>query len=454
MMMQTRRRFELRQTFLALGIALSLTLPGGAIWAEDLPLPQAPDSSETPSESTSQLSGITVDSELVQSLRSNLLEAQKQAYERELELKKLKTQLETLKQSEAKNPWVNVNVTGNHTEDGVQPAVASDGPNALKTSIQYFKHQYLLKPGDRLTIDFIGEDPTQGTRGERPTPDINSDMLQRMTVLTDGTIVLPPFGVIHVAGKTLKQVNEEINQNISKYYKFALITVSLAEAAPDTILVLGKVSKQGYVKVPVGTTVSQLFKEVGGIDTKADLSHVFIRKKEDNNVYMADMNEFLAKGDINQDLVLQSGDVVVVPEGQDEIAYEQYMNSTFLPAEFEVTVLGAFGKPDAFKVKPGDKVASAIAKAGGPQAHLANGKILLVRQNPETKTFSTLSLRIKDFADPATSDKVNVSLRPNDVLILEDSRWKRAMFSFATGTSLNAIGFLGAQSLLNVLFDD
>lgn len=390
--------------------------------------------------------------DLIKELKTDLLKAQKQAYERELELNKLKNQLQqshpdTQEQNNVKSPWVDVNISGTPSDKNAdQPAVTR--PESFKTSIQYYRHQYQLKPGDKLAINFLGEDPIRNVNKESAYSDVESTFLQNISVLTDGTIVLPPFGVIHVAGKTLKEVNDELNSKIGDFYRFATVTVSLAEPAPDKILVLGKVKKQGVIQVPVGTTLSQIFKDVGGIDETADLQHIFIRKQEDGNVYMANMAALIHEGDIGQDVMLESGDVVVVPEGQSEIDYEEFKTTTFLPQEFEVNVLGAVHKPSTFKIKPGENVASALAKAGGPLEHALNNKITLLRPDKKNQTIKTMEFSFKDLRNPKRNAKINVALRPDDMIIVKDSKLKRAMHTFFTQSGVNALSFMLSQTML------
>jgi polysaccharide biosynthesis/export protein len=441
-MFLTGTRRHLGKSLLAFTLAVSTGFTPVFVLAEDAPAP-----AETAS-STAIVGSAPAPADEVTALRANLLEAQKQAYDRELELKKLKEQMKGQAAPEdqqvPKNPWVPVSVSGKQPDSSaLQPAVSK--PESFQTSIQFYKHHYLLKSGDKLSINFIGGESIRNVDKESAGQDVNATFLQQITILTDGTIVLPPFGVVEVSGKTLKELNDELNNNLANFYRFATITVSLAEPARDDITILGQVKRQGKIQVPVGTTLSQIFKEVGGVQDKADLNHIFIRKKENGNVYMANMAAFLEQGDIGQDIILESGDVIVVPEGQADISYEKYATSTFLPQEFQVKVMGAVSKPDFITMKPGDTLESALSKVGGPLPHALGSKITLVRTDSETNSLKTVELKYKDLQQ---STGVNVVLRPNDLIVVEDSKWKRAVYGFATTTGLNALGFVLGQSVI------
>lgn len=450
---------------LVAGLSLLATLMVANTQAEEGSLPAS--ATERPSESSEALaaeqpplpSDIATpsqepESQTIQELKASLLEAQKQAYERELKLNELRRRLAVQSETtgSSKTPWIQINASGQVGLNAEQPAISS--PKALQTSLQYYKHQYRIKPGDKLSIGFIGADPNLAIQRKQAGNDTLTDSFQQVTVLTDGTIALPLLGLIEVAGKSLKEVNDELNKEMKNYYLFANVTVGMAEAAPDTVLVLGQIKKQGYVKVSVGTTVSQIFKESGGVESRADLEHVLVRKKETGNVYMIDILSVLEKGDVGQDIMLQSGDLVVIPEGEAEISYENYAGSPFLPQEFEVKVLGAVKRPDVYLAKPGDNLATALAKAGGPAPHAKNNSILLVRQDGTMRTWKVISFKQADLVPTGNQTIASIALRPNDFIIVEDPLWRRTQYNLLSGGMFNTAALFAGQSLFHNLLAD
>lgn len=203
-------------TLLSVNLLVSMTMP--LAWAEEDTTSQGkPGQIELPSRLMPKQKKVSA-SDVIQQLQDNLQAAQKVLAEREEELKKLQSDAGEIKDT-ASNGIVPVSTSGVSNNDGLQSAVS--GPeDTLKTSVEFYQHHYLLKPGDKLAINFIGETPVKSSRQEIANNDVNDTFLEQVTVLTDGTIVLPPFGIVQVAGRTLKEINDDLNSEIGKYYRF------------------------------------------------------------------------------------------------------------------------------------------------------------------------------------------------------------------------------------------
>jgi len=73
--------------------------------------------------------------------------------------------------------------------------------------------QYKIGVGDRLTIEFYS----------------NDKLSRSVTVLPDGTISMPPQGMIHVAGKSPRELADELVQQFKEVVRDPLITVTVNE---------------------------------------------------------------------------------------------------------------------------------------------------------------------------------------------------------------------------------
>lgn len=411
-----------KANFRRFSVALMSVWLGASLVAhaeEAPPLPASAENIATSPQLSTAASILEEETVSLQEVLSDLMAAQKRAFLQELELARLKARLKAPSSESVPSPWVPVNVTEKmESSNADQPAVSR--PEPLKTAISaYYQYHYHVKPGDKLSLRLVGAEPDP-----HAPPDAFEAQFQSsadILVLPDGMIALPLLGLVPVAGQTLEQINKTLNTRLKSYYRFAVLSVGLAQAAPDSVLLLGRVQTQGYVHTAAGSTVARLLQTVGGIAPNADLSHVFVRKQSDGDIYLADLDALLATGDTRRDVVLENGDVVLVPEGSSNTAFEQYLNTTWLPDSFTVRVLGAANRVDAFHVKPGDTVSTLLAKAGGPKPYAQANNLLLIRHDKMSETLRTLRFQQTALFDPSLRLQTDIPLHPNDLLLIEDT---------------------------------
>jgi polysaccharide biosynthesis/export protein len=141
------------------------------------------------------------------------------------------------------------------------------------------------------------------------------DMTKQLVVRPDGKISYPLIGEIPAAGKTIKQVQEEISKRLEKFVTDAAVTVILVKAQYYKFFVTGKVNKPGEFLVGRRTTVLQAISMAGGLTPFASPSSIKIVRKEGglDQVYSFDYKDVSKGLLLSQDIYLQAGDVVVVP---------------------------------------------------------------------------------------------------------------------------------------------
>lgn len=107
---------------------------------------------------------------------------------------------------------------------------------------------YQVRPSDHLYIHVIGDDPTAvAFLNLMPTTSAGystSQSLELVTFIVDeeGNINYPQFGEIHVAGKTIDQIREELQKRVNSYMQNSSVFVKLINR---TITVLGEVRTPG-----------------------------------------------------------------------------------------------------------------------------------------------------------------------------------------------------------------
>lgn len=183
----------------------------------------------------------------------------------------------------------------------VSGAVAQDG--------------YRIQSGDVLRIEVL-EDPTLG-RAALVTP--------------DGRISLPLAGNVMARGRSVEQVQSDLADRLAS--NFAVrpnVFVSLqslgAQAAPGavaardliSVYVLGEAARPGRLDVEAGTTLLQLFAQMGGFSDFAARKRVQLRRTDPQSgketVYSFNY-KMIERGESNSgSTVMADGDVVVIPQ--------------------------------------------------------------------------------------------------------------------------------------------
>lgn len=138
---------------------------------------------------------------------------------------------------------------------------------------------------------------------------------KEVLVRPDGGISFPLAGDVQVAGKTIEQAQEEIAQRIRDYIPDAVVTVSVHTVSGYRVYVLGKVNKPGQYIVGRYLDVTQALTLAGGLTPFASEDDIKIIRRTDDGekVFPFDYADIQQGRRLEQNILLQSGDVVVVP---------------------------------------------------------------------------------------------------------------------------------------------
>jgi protein involved in polysaccharide export with SLBB domain len=172
-------------------------------------------------------------------------------------------------------------------------------------------------------------------------PDLQPGVAVRVTVLVDGKpeievdsryvsdtgdIDLPMIKKVHVAGLTLNQVAAYLSQEYRYYFLDPEVVVAFAHAGGEGavspwgyVTVMGRVNKPGSIAIPASRdlTVSKAILQAGGLAPSArDRAVRVTRRLPDGRqrILPVDLRAFVEGGKTSEDIVLQDGDVVFVPE--------------------------------------------------------------------------------------------------------------------------------------------
>src|SRR4030042_2476440 len=91
------------------------------------------------------------------------------------------------------------------------------------------------------------------------------ELTKQLVVRPDGKITYPLIGEVQAAGRTVKQLQEEILKRLEKYVTDAHVTVILLKAQNYKIYVTGKVNKPGDFVIGKPVNVLQAISMAGGL---------------------------------------------------------------------------------------------------------------------------------------------------------------------------------------------
>jgi polysaccharide biosynthesis/export protein len=159
---------------------------------------------------------------------------------------------------------------------------------------------YTVKPGDTLTISVWKEPDLQGPVLVRP----------------DGQFSFPLAGQLDARNKSVQELQQELTAKLKKFISDPVVTVSIQEIKGNKVYVIGQVQKPGDFVVNPRVDVMQALSMAGGTTPFAALGDIMILRRNDAGQQQAlpfKYTDVVRGRNLAQNIMLQAGDVVVVP---------------------------------------------------------------------------------------------------------------------------------------------
>ena len=114
---------------------------------------------------------------------------------------------------------------------------------------------------------------------------------------------------------SVEWLEKEIKKRIKEYVPDARVCVSVIQINSIKIYVTGKVARPGEYRIGKKLNVIQAISLAGGISTFADANSILILRTENSSQNKIPFNYDKVKkgGNLEQNIMLETGDVVVVP---------------------------------------------------------------------------------------------------------------------------------------------
>ena len=163
--------------------------------------------------------------------------------------------------------------------------------------------RYTLNSGDVLDIQY------------RYTPEFN----QTVTIQPDGYISLEIGGDLKVSGKNLSQVRALILSKARERLASPELNVILKEFQKPYVVVAGEVVQPGKIEVRERMTAIQAVLMSGGFKDSAKSSQIVVFRKlnaDTAEVKILNFKNLKKTSDLENDLTLQPGDMILVPRNR------------------------------------------------------------------------------------------------------------------------------------------
>lgn len=205
----------------------------------------------------------------------------------------------------------------------------------------YRPQQYHLNVGDQLDISVFRYDAAK-----------DDDMRRTVLIGPDGTISYFFVSGMQAAGLSVPELQNQLTERLSQYIRSPGVAVILAQPPQKRVYVVGQVVEQGVRQLDTnhGDTLEDAIFSSKGLTTQANVDQAYVIRKD--AIISVNLGHLLFSGDETQNVVLQTGDVVYVPEVvQQQVFVLGYVTKpTPIPVSRPITVTEAIASAQGFRV--------------------------------------------------------------------------------------------------------
>jgi polysaccharide biosynthesis/export protein len=294
--------------------------------------------------------------------------------------------------------------------------------------------QYILGPGDVLSVLILS----------------TTEVRHQIMVDPEGRLLIPNVGSLAVAGLTLSRARENMVEKIGAKYLSKEISVSLQQLRLFRVSVTGAVYKPGLVTVSALYRASDAIDLAGGLKKKlavvsqtqqtqvqspmrseynvqtmqvaeeallhqgeASQRNIVIRRANGLEL-KADLLRYQLTGKVDANPWLQDGDVIFVPNRQNNGSY--------------IIVNGAVKAPNVFEYAPGDRISDILELTHGYATDADSSFMEIVRFNDGGSQANTIRVNLTD------KSNMEFPIRPDDRLYV------RALVDYHEQSNVEVIG--------------
>ncbi len=223
-------------------------------------------------------------------------------------------------------------------------------------------NDYVLGVGDSLRVLLYGVEDSEFN----------------LVINRQGNINFPELGEISIAGMSFSEASEYLKTRVSRQMIGVEIGISVGRLRSINVFVSGEAQISGMYSVSGLSNVSQLLYVAGGITDIGSLRNIQIRRANEI-IATFDLYELLARGNAENDIRLQSGDVVFIPT-----------------IKKSVYVDGAIRRPGKYELKDKEVMSDLIDLAGGFSNRAYLKQVYIERYDHDSDVPSIINLDLTD----------------------------------------------------------
>jgi polysaccharide export outer membrane protein len=182
--------------------------------------------------------------------------------------------------------------------------------------------------GNRMTIDFPKaglDDSSQVVKEYHIGPEDelevmvwkNPELTRKVIVRPDGKISLPLIGDVQAVGLTTAKLKDLIASRLKEYITSPEVSVVVSAVNSYFFYITGEVTRPGKYPLKERTTLLQAISLAGGFTPFAAKNKISVFRKDPNALnekkFLIQYDEILSSDGGEDNLVLQSGDTIVIP---------------------------------------------------------------------------------------------------------------------------------------------
>ena len=237
--------------------------------------------------------------------------------------------------------------------------------------------EYVLGPGDELTISFSG----------------SVQAIKKVSVNREGNVFLRELGTISFSGLTFDEASEKLKNITQASLIGTEVEISLSRLRTIQIFVLGNSKRPGSYNFSPLSSISSILFNTRGPTENGSLRNISL-KRANKEIGSLDMYELLINANTSDDLRIQSGDALLVN-----------------PVGDRVKIWGNVNRPAIYEIKEGETFEDVLNFASGLSSKADKNKITLSRLNDNGE---------REFSDYKLIDINSVKLKDSDEIFIHD----------------------------------
>jgi len=145
----------------------------------------------------------------------------------------------------------------------------------------------------------------------------NAELTRTVTVRPDGKVSLPLIGDVQASGLTTAELKNVVTRRMKEYISTPEVSILVSNINSYFYYILGEVAKPGKYPLKERTTILQAISMAGGFTPFASKNGMALFRKDPMTYtdvkYQVRYDDIISSSDPKKNLVLQSGDTLVVP---------------------------------------------------------------------------------------------------------------------------------------------